>query len=314
VILERLKGFFDESGKGDPVGFVMAGFIARADEWADFNDEWRAVLDMPPRLEYFHMADAVGARDFGRIRNLASIIRRHKMPGIVVAIPTAEYNAIFKGRVGRRIDQPYFFAALSIMESTFEWAMQNGIDEPIDFIFDEQKDESDYLQSIWTPLVESQPPEISRLMGNRPIHVDDKKNPPLQAADMLAWPFRRILDRAVKNVPHDEFLGNMLADIKIYHQLWTRERLVEFMKSARARKDQEGRYFVYEHQIAEQNKDLIYHAFNQAMLKNARPNDVVSLLSIPAKGMERFLLVHKCPNADTPHLHRRRGDECLAAE
>jgi hypothetical protein len=72
-----LKAFIDESGKGDPSIFVMAGFIARAEEWAKFNDDWNAILEKPPTLEYFHMADAVARKDFDRIQEMAAIIRRY---------------------------------------------------------------------------------------------------------------------------------------------------------------------------------------------------------------------------------------------
>jgi hypothetical protein len=57
---------------------------------------------------------------------------------------------------------------------------------------------------------------------------------------------------------------------------------------------------------------VIYHQFNQASLADAARGQTIPLLSIPAKGMGRFLLVHTCPLSDTPHLHRRSGDRCLA--
>ena len=47
-----LRAYIDESehqaSEGPPV-FVMGGFIAPAESWAKFSDEWQEVLDMRPR-------------------------------------------------------------------------------------------------------------------------------------------------------------------------------------------------------------------------------------------------------------------------
>ena len=59
-----------ESGKGDPHTFVMAGFIARAEEWAAFEVDWNEVTGGVP----FHMVDAAAAKDFDRIRALFEVI------------------------------------------------------------------------------------------------------------------------------------------------------------------------------------------------------------------------------------------------
>jgi hypothetical protein len=198
------------------------------------------------------------------------------------------------------------------METALEWEIEQGINEPIDFIFDEQHTESDYLQSIFTPLLEAQPPEIRSRFGNRPIHLDDKKSPPLQAADMFAWPFRRIAERTRFRKPVDEFLVDIFQGVPIRRREWDRTKLAEFLGLVRQQNNREGRLFAYEFETAARKKDVIYHQFNQTCLAKAVSGQTVPLLSIPAKEMGRFLLVHMCPLSDTVHLHRRRGDQCLA--
>jgi hypothetical protein len=299
-----LKAFIDESGKGDPLMFVMAGFIARAEQWADFNDDWGP--------EYFHMTNAVAQKEFARIQDKAAIIRKHQFPAIAVCIFMEDYNTIIKRRVSRRVDDPYFFGYHSIIELALMWEIEHGLDEPIDFIFDEQWAQSDYLQSIFTPLIEHLPPELKRRFGNRPIHMDDRNSPALQAADMLAWPLRRIAERARRNEPPDAFLNEIFRGVTLRRQDWNYERLSEFYRDASAEAVRSGRVFSYDFEIAAQNKDIIYHEFNQASLARATPGQMIPVLSIPAKGMGRFLLVHTCPLSGTPHLHRRFGDQCLA--
>ena len=57
-VLVMLQAYIDDSGNGDPPVYVLAGFVASSDEWEIFTDEWQALLDAPPRLEYFKMKEA----------------------------------------------------------------------------------------------------------------------------------------------------------------------------------------------------------------------------------------------------------------
>jgi hypothetical protein len=67
-----------------------------------------------------------------------------------------------------------------------------GIDLPIDFIFDEQgKVGMDALLWYGPMRAGLQPPELRKLLGNRPIFKTDEELIPLQAADCLAWHLRR---------------------------------------------------------------------------------------------------------------------------
>ena len=222
-----------------------------------------------------------------------------------------DYNDLYRGQIGPRLDSPYVLGYFSIMELALQWEMANGIDEPIDFIFDEQKTESNYLQSIFTPLLESQPPEIKRRFGNRPIHADDKQFPALQAADMIAWCWRRVMEGTRES--DDGFMKGLFDGIHVSRRSWHRRELTEFLERARESNMREDRLFRYEFESASRNRDLIVHGFNQEILGAAKPGENVSLLAIPAKGMGRFLLVHTCPRADMPHLHRRSSGECLGS-
>jgi hypothetical protein len=40
-----LQAFVDASGKGDPNVLVVAGYVARADEWARFSQAWKEKID-----------------------------------------------------------------------------------------------------------------------------------------------------------------------------------------------------------------------------------------------------------------------------
>ena len=49
------NAFIDDSRSEDGRFFVLAGFIATAEKWATFSDQWQELLDMHPRLARFKM-------------------------------------------------------------------------------------------------------------------------------------------------------------------------------------------------------------------------------------------------------------------
>jgi hypothetical protein len=307
-----LKAFIDESGKGDPPIFVMAGFIARAEQWASFNDAWREALSEPPHLEFFHLTEAVRTGDFARIRKLVQIIKQHVLTGLAVTVFHDDYSAIYRRRVSRRIDRPYFHMYHSIMALAFQWEINNGINEQIDFIFDEQNEESDFLQSIFTNIVAMAPPEMKEWFGNRPIHADDKKVLPLQAADLLAGSLRRISFLAEKGETPEHFIDDLLKSVPLLRLHWTREMMSQNLTLSREENFKRDVIFEHEFDRLSQHRDVLVSELNQHLLSHATTGSTIPLFSIPAKGMKRFLLVHKCPRSDSPHLHRRSGDVCLA--
>jgi hypothetical protein len=37
-----LQAYIDESGTGDPTALILAGYVARADTWKKFSQEWKS--------------------------------------------------------------------------------------------------------------------------------------------------------------------------------------------------------------------------------------------------------------------------------
>ncbi len=308
-----LKVYADESGKGDPRTFVMAGQIARAEQWAVFEEDWRVALAKPPAIDYFHMNEAVAARDFQRIADMGAVIRKHGFSVIAVSFYMPDYNAIIRGRISRRFDSPYFLGLTSLIDLAIQWQIDHNVCELMDFIFDEQFRESDHLQAIWGDTYAAMSPEIKERFGQRPIHLDDKKTIPLQAADMFAWTWRRILDDSKSYLETDQFLNGIFEGVPFTRDDWVAEKMISFLTYHKRRNAQLGRMTEHEFSRASQNRDVIYDAFNRHSLKKAKAGETVPLVSIQAKGIGRFLLVDRCPRSDSPHLHRRSGGECLVA-
>jgi hypothetical protein len=78
------------------------------------------------------------------------------------------------------------------------------IDEPVDFIFDEESEKKRCLNA-WDRLKYSASTDVRRLLGDTPIYRDDKTTLPLQAADLYAYWVRewelRGVDEAISSLP-----------------------------------------------------------------------------------------------------------------
>ncbi|MFZ2105214.1 MAG: hypothetical protein WAV18_07490, partial [Roseiarcus sp.] len=132
-----LKAFIDDSHSG-PTGlvFVLAGYISTAEKWASFAGKWQAILDEPPKLEYFKMVEAfnrrdqfegwdVDARDV-RLKAFVDTINDYAMEGVVSILPLEPFNRIFcsnfpSKRFGRLFERPYFVSFFVIMGLLAVW-------------------------------------------------------------------------------------------------------------------------------------------------------------------------------------------------
>ncbi len=322
-LLLPLKAFIDDSGKNDPPVYILAGFIARAEQWGDFNDAWRAALDEPPGLEYFKIKDAFSGegafahwpRDRGlriaRVKSLASIIESHVLTAISASVRHDDYNEVYKGSVSKVLDSPYYMMFYSILIQAFDWMRANNIDDTIDFIFDEQMHDSDNVMAVWTRFFDSLPPELQKLVGSRPSHESDLKMLPLQAADLLAGSLRRIGWYAHEGKPVDDFVTRSFRAVPMSHFIWTKDQLSKIYEKARNAAQEEGAVFHYQFQAMAENIGRVTTLFNLRQVQSAEPGELIQLASIRAKEMKRFVLVHSCPRVGTSHLHRRDGGACF---
>lgn len=309
-----LKVFIDESGKGEPPVFVMAGFIARAEQWAAFNDEWNAKLREAPSVDAFHMTDARWQGYDTKLPALLDIIRANVLGGIAISIPFEDYQREIKGKIGFRLDQPYFLAFYSIIYWSLVLQKEAGSKEEMDFIFDEQRSDSDFLHSVWPTAVGFLPENLKALVGGRPIHMDDKYMPPLQAADILAWYLRRRFARGMQGQRREVELDNLFRGLTVHHQHIDAKPLRGLWKKIRESNRQAG--MVTEHELNKflPHRDKFIQMVNKQAIEAAQPGDTIALQTFPATQMKRFLLVHSCARCGRPHLHRREGGVCLAEE
>lgn len=316
-----MKAYIDDSGKDDPPVYVLAGFIARAEQWVGFTDEWADALSRAS-LSHFKMQDAwtfggefkgwpFAERD-ALLRKLAKIVRRHVLAAISARVAHDDYREVFEGQVTPFIDRAYLFLYWNVMYSAFQWQIDNNFNEPIDFVYDEQVYDADIVNLHFSPFLSTAPKPFRSRIGNRPVHADDKRVLPLQAADMYAWHLRRLFYERGRGKRLSTAALDTLSEIPHVSTPLSRDVLENANRQLHEFVRQDGKMFPYEVQQMLENVDAILSMANFERVRDGAPNSVIPVSAIPASGMRRFVLVHNCPRFHNPHLHRRAGDSCLA--
>jgi len=192
-----LQAYIDDSRSGGK--FVLAGYVAPAEIWAAFSNEWRELLGMRPSLEYFKMSEMAGSSErLERSSWFYRVIERHvtaavscviDMPGLVKAVREFNWPPNFVNL--HELENPYYFAFKAIIDGFAQYQERLGLDLPIDFIFDDQTEKAVILQGWMDAMKLASEPKFRRFMGKTPLYRDDKLDLPLQAADLYAWWVRK---------------------------------------------------------------------------------------------------------------------------
>jgi hypothetical protein len=201
--LLMLQAYIDESeSKREPQFLVLAGYIAPAEQWASFADDWDQALRTPPCINPFDIKDALeqtgpfyekSKEDCNAvIARFRGIIEKHVSAGFSIWFRLDDYKKGFAANTpAKRMKNPYYFAAmhllLSVARNLEGLGLQRG---PVDFIYDNRVMEKPRLIEAWDWAAKQtkkpDPPDLLRLVPNPPQFQDDENVLPLQAADMLA--------------------------------------------------------------------------------------------------------------------------------
>jgi hypothetical protein len=192
-----LQCFIDDSGHNNGPVLVLAGFIADANAWRVFSDDWQAVLDLPPQFDYLRMREAWGRRyprwaiaeRDERLVLFREVIIKHAVGAIRVAVPREAYRRTV-GQVHGWSDY-YQFALYQLIKMYRKHHAKLGLARDISFIFDDQQRSKRRIERAWRFFQAAGNEHLLAIMGGLPEFEDDKKMRPLQAADMLAWVSRR---------------------------------------------------------------------------------------------------------------------------
>lgn len=189
-----LQAFVDASGKGDPNVLVIAGYVAQADEWAKFSQAWKEKLDQAG-IRRFKMNEMVRRPEIAGY--FYRTIEEHDILAAISCVfdtrGLVQFVDEFIGPLAaghHLLKNPYLYASRQIIENLAMAQKKIGLNEPIDFIFDDEAEKA-RLMPFWGEFRDSLKPDIRKLMGAAPIFRDDEDFMPLQAADLWAWWVRK---------------------------------------------------------------------------------------------------------------------------
>ena len=207
-----LQVYIDDSGRGHGPAFVLSGFLAASEVWEKFSRDWQTELAWEPAVQYFKMKEAASrtgqfaghSRELVefRVSKLVSIIERHELRGVTVAVDREAFSRIVvpyavkqsKEPHAKMFRNPYFHCFYELITMILYAHKSIGVVEPHDFIFDEQGKEGRAVRDFWYVLRLLIPEDDVRgMLVNEPVFRDDKVFLPLQAADLSAWQVRNLL-------------------------------------------------------------------------------------------------------------------------
>lgn len=198
-----LQAYFDDSVKS--VGrkrLFLAGYVNSGEKWLKFSEDWQRALSEGKPIKFFKGSQAGAMR--GQFRNWGRLdrdVKLHQLADVVERSQPASYHIsidldAFEEHMQRDgvpwgLRSQYWFAFEAIIVKILQASADTGVDEKIDFIFDEQTQIHRSVASLWEALLAAQPDEWRQLAGSPPIFRSDADILPLQAADMLAWHVQR---------------------------------------------------------------------------------------------------------------------------
>ena len=208
-MLLTIQAYIDDSGiKGtDPV-FVLAGFIGKAERWAEFSDAWSIHLKQSPSVQYIKMNEA--AKLNGQFRSWKPEERDQKLAGCVEIIKRfppekaiyfindlIAWKQIVREIKVKTLADPHFHGFNAVISGVCNEVLDSGVDEQIEVIFDEHVIFGPRV-SLWYPVLKElieltnneKLSRIKNILPPAPMFRDDRHFLPLQAADILAWLLR----------------------------------------------------------------------------------------------------------------------------
>ncbi len=240
-----LQAYIDDSRDGATGNFVLAGYIASAEQWAAFSQEWESMLPNAVKtskgVHRFKMSEM---KHFGKMNDVSlfhNIIMKHVQMSVSVVFNSNELKARVDrlvaeaahpgyGKINIEIDNmkkkwrdPFFFAFRMLMDGFHQARVAQPdlvpIDGVVDFVFDNDGNEI-FIRQIWDEYLANRPEEFRNGYGKKPRFENDEEYLPLQAADFRAWWVRKwVNDFGINEYSNGKYQFEVMNDRQIFHLL-----------------------------------------------------------------------------------------------
>lgn len=214
ILVGRL--YIDDSKDGQQMSdFVLAGFHSPVRKWKMFDKYWSKELSKGPiPIEYFKSTEAAGlngqfciSKGWSRqlandkVNNLSKIIKKYCETCFFVHVNPAEFREIMtpmKLMGGNTLfdKEAYHFLVAMLIQRFYDHMSTQEKKGKQHIVLDNQMGYEPLVTYLWDIMKRhvtllGVPFANSPVVGNTPVHRNDKDNPGLQAADMIAWCIRR---------------------------------------------------------------------------------------------------------------------------
>lgn len=211
--LAAFTAYFDASGSSSDhhSGAVLfvSGFVATAQAWLDFEEEWRAFLAGHDLCVPFHMTDfEAGGRSYGKwkgkyaerqkfIAEATKIIKVHTLQAFSHGVVIEDFRRMFSEYEipENQTDEPYPWCALNVCGKVLDWA-ERGIEEgsvqptdKLEFVFEA----GDLYRGKFLQFAKERYgflPVLKEKANKGRLHGEF---PPFDAGDILAWEHRHFV-------------------------------------------------------------------------------------------------------------------------
>jgi hypothetical protein len=238
-----LQAFVDDSkSEGKPPFFVLGGYIATAEVWAQFSADWQGELERPRPLKYFKFNEAFRKYPSGqfwgwdredsvaRAARFRAVIEKHDLHAFHICVRVDHLEQVY-GDLGKKWRNPYYLCTAALIPELGRMPKLMG--QPgarVDVIFDEQVMEKSTVMRAWEEVQDDgsftpDPPELlTHVLKNPPIWRDDEDVLPLQAADMHAT-WMGMTFEAVRDGRPDAPMPGKAKNLRVTHLALTVEEL-----------------------------------------------------------------------------------------
>lgn len=192
-----LIGFFDESGHSSSTEFfALAAFVADDSDWARFDQQWRRALDRHG-APYLHMREF--AQRVETFKGWTEDRRRGLLGECVAAINSIRAIAVgaatsvddferLDAEARSNFQDPFFYCFQEVVRGVALRAHFEPEGQKVEMVFSQQDQFSPMARKLWNAMASYI--DVKERMGSLEFQ-DMRAIPGLQAADLLAYEFRR---------------------------------------------------------------------------------------------------------------------------
>lgn len=217
------RAYIDDSADGTRQKYVIAtAVVGNLRQWRELDKQWKGILKTKPQIKYFHSKE--WCRLLGEFRQftdcekwpkprggeaanakrdaLLLCLEKSALIAIAVAVLIPEYKRVRDTDPRAKLyfsEDAYDSALQSLFSLTAKAIRDLGVNQQVGFVSD-RSDKASHYARLYADFKEKNP-KISGFMRGI-AHLDDKKWPGLQAADLCANIAKTTFDKWDGKDPH----------------------------------------------------------------------------------------------------------------